>query len=198
MEQDRPLDERDLDADPLAQFRRWYAEAEAAGGTRADAVALATATPDGAPSVRLVLLKAADERGLSFFTSYQSRKGRDLDANPRAALVFHWAPLGRQVRVEGPVERVAETESDEYFATRPLGSRLSAAVSPQSEVIESRELLERARHALGEDVPRPAFWGGYRVLPTVWEFWQHRADRLHDRFRYRRVGGAWVRERLAP
>jgi pyridoxamine 5'-phosphate oxidase len=197
---DQPLLRDDLDADPLTQFRTWLAAAEAIPGH--DAVAVATATLDGAPAVRMVLLKDVDERGLSFYTGYESRKGRELDENPRAALLAYWHELGRQVRVEGAVERMPEDEADEYFASRPLGSRLSAFVSRQSEVIPSRESLEEAAAALlervGEDVPRPATWGGYRLVPDYWEFWQHREDRMHDRFRYRPEDGGWIVERLAP
>jgi pyridoxamine 5'-phosphate oxidase len=201
-ERDRPLERGDLDDDPLRQLHAWLEEARAAGVELAEATALATASPDGAPSARMVLLKDADERGLSFYSGYESRKGRDLDANPRAALVLYWHALGRQVRVEGTVERLSATESDAYFTTRPPGSRLSAAASRQSEVIESRDELERAvaelRETVGEEVPRPPSWGGYRVRPELWEFWQHREDRLHDRFRYAREGDGWRIERLAP
>jgi pyridoxamine 5'-phosphate oxidase len=190
------LREQDVDPDPLRQFDRWAAE----GG--ADLMALATATPDGSPSVRMVLLKEASEAGLTFFTSYASRKGRELAANPRAALLFHWPELGRQVRVEGRVERVPTSESDVYFSSRPPGSRLSAAASPQSDVVADRAaleaLVERARKRHGGSPPRPETWGGYRLLPEAWEFWQHREDRLHDRLRYRRDGSAWLVERLGP
>jgi pyridoxamine 5'-phosphate oxidase len=199
-QRDRPLLESELDADPLAQLRAWRAEAKGAEG--GDAVTLATATREGVPSARMVLLKDVDERGLTFYTGYESRKGRELEENPRAALVIYWHELGRQVRVEGAVERVAAEDSDAYFASRPPGSRLSAAVSPQSEAIQGRDELEQAvaalREQVGEDVPRPATWGGYRLVPSYWEFWQHREDRLHDRFRYRPEGGTWIVERLAP
>ena len=197
-EHDRPLDERELDADPAAQLRAWLDDARAAGIELPEAMTLATATADGAPSGRMVLLKDAGERGLSFFTNYESRKGVELAENPRAALVLYWHALGRQVRVEGTVERLPGAESDEYFASRPPGSRRSAAVSPQSQVIDSRKELERAAAALGDDVPRPPGWGGYLLVPSLWEFWQHRVDRLHDRFRYRSGEGGWVVERLAP
>ena len=197
-EHDRPLDERELDADPAAELRTWLEEARAAGIELPEAMTLATATADGAPSARMVLLKDADERGLSFFTNYESRKGVELAENPRAALVVYWHALGRQVRVEGRVERLPAAESDAYFESRPPGSRRSAAVSPQSAVIGSREELERAAAALGNDAPRPPGWGGYLLVPSLWEFWQHRVDRLHDRFRYRPGEGGWVVERLAP
>jgi len=187
-----------LAADPLEQFRRWFAAAE-----EDDRMAIATAAPDGSPSVRMVLLKGADERGFVFFTGYGSRKGGELEANPRAALLFHWAPLGRQIRIEGPVERVSGEESDAYFATRPRGAQLAAAASRQGRVLANRAQLDDAvadldrEHADG-DVPRPDHWGGYRLTPRSYEFWQHRDDRLHDRFRFRREGDAWSLERLSP
>ena len=199
----RPLRRTDLDHEPLRQFEAWHGEAHAAGEQLPEAVALATATPGGAPSVRMVLLKGFDERGFSFYSGYESRKGRELAENPRAALCFYWHTLGRQVRVEGGVERLAPDESDAYFATRPYNARLSAAASKQSEVVPGREQLEEAAARLGarlsgEVVPRPPGWGGFLVAPNLYEFWQHREDRLHDRFRYRRVDEAWVIERLAP
>ena len=197
-ERDRPLERRDLDSDPVAQLRAWLEEARAEGIELPEAMTLATATSDGAPSARTVLLKDAGERGLSFFTNYESRKGAELAENPRAALVLYWHALGRQVRVEGDVERLAAAESDSYFVSRPPGSRRSAAVSPQSRVIDSRGELELAAAALGDDVPRPESWGGYLLVPSLWEFWQHRLDRLHDRFRYRPGGRGWIVERLAP
>ena len=197
----RPFLESDASADPLDQFNRWFDEASAAVAVP-EAMALATATADGAPSVRIVLLKEADERGFVFHTNYESRKGRELSDNPRAALVFYWHELGRQVRVEGTVARVADDESDRYFDTRPLGARLSAWVSRQSEVIAARQDLEdrveTLRQHLGEELVRPDFWGGFRVRPETYEFWQHRDDRLHDRLRYRRDGDRWITERLAP
>ena len=177
--------------DPLAQLREWL---------ETDVVALATATADGAPSVRMVLLKAADERGLVFFTGYESRKGRELAENPRAAILVHLP--GRQIRVEGHVERVSAEESGAYWATRPRGSKIAASVSRQSEPIASRAMLERLfadfdREHPGE-IPRPSHWGGYRLVPEVYEFWEHREDRLHDRVRYRRDGETWTVERLQP
>jgi pyridoxamine-phosphate oxidase len=201
-ERDRPLRREDLDADPVRQFVRWLEEARAAGIELAEAAALATAGGDGTPSVRMVLVKDATDEGLTFYTSYESRKGQELAENPRAALLLYWHDLGRQARAEGSVETVGADESDAYFASRPLGSRLSAAVSPQSEVVENREMLERAAAELGqrvgEQVARPERWGGYRLRPQLWEFWQHRVDRLHDRFRYRPGGEGWIVERLAP
>jgi pyridoxamine 5'-phosphate oxidase len=192
------LRRRELDADPARQFERWYAEA-AAAQQWPERTAVATATKDGAPSLRMVLLKSFDERGLVFFTHTTSRKGRELTANPRAALLLYWDSLGRQVRVEGDVEQVSAAESDAYFATRPPGAQAGAVVSRQSEVLASRDELE-ARVAVldAADVVRPETWGGFRVRPDAWEFWQHRDDRLHDRFRYRREGTAWVIERLYP
>jgi pyridoxamine 5'-phosphate oxidase len=202
-ERARPLLEGDLGRDPLRQFERWFGEARAAGQPLAEAMALATADPDARPSVRMVLLKGFDERGFVFYTGYESRKGRELAANPRAALCFYWHGLGRQVRIEGAVERVSRRESEEYFASRPLGSRLSATVSRQSEVVASRGQLEAQVEELrrygDEVVPLAPDWGGYRLRAEVYEFWQHREDRLHDRFRYRRgAGGGWLIERLAP
>ena len=188
----------DLDADPVAQFRHWFDEAAGIVRVR-EAMAVATATIGGVPSVRMVLLKAADEQGLVFFTHYTSRKGRELEANPNAALLFHWDPLGRQVRVEGAVERVSPEESNAYFATRPEGARIGANASRQSEVLADRAELERRVAELdGVDPARPESWGGFRLLPVAWEFWQHRDDRLHDRFRYTRRDGVWVSERLYP
>jgi pyridoxamine 5'-phosphate oxidase len=200
----RPLLERDADPDPLRMFRAWFDEARGTGMELPEAVALATATADGAPSARMVLMKGADERGLVFFTSYGSRKSRDLEANPRAALLFHWQELGRQVRVEGPVERCSADETERYVRSRPVGSQISALASPQSEVVESRDWLEARVAELAArfgdaDPDLPPAWGGWRLRPAEWEFWQHREDRLHDRLRYRRDGESdWELERLAP
>jgi pyridoxamine 5'-phosphate oxidase len=186
----------DYSQDPLEHFRSW---SEHGAG---DAVALATATSDGAPSVRMVLLKSADDRGFVFVSNYESRKGRELAENPRAALLFYWPELGRQVRVEGTVERVSDAESDAYFATRPRGAQLAANASRQSEPLDSREALEARFAELDAahpgEVPRPPHWGGYRLVPDTFEFWEHRDNRLHDRLRYRLDGERWATERLAP
>ena len=201
-ERARPLDERDLDRDPFRQFERWFADAT--GRVRArEAMAIATAAADGAPSLRMVLLKGFDEHGFVFFTGYESRKGRELETNPRAALLFYWDPLGRQVRVEGSVARVASEESERYFHSRPRGAQIAALASRQSAVIGGRAELD-ARHAelerelAGSEVPLPPQWGGFRLAPDTFEFWQHRENRMHDRLRYRRDGERWVIERLSP
>jgi pyridoxamine 5'-phosphate oxidase len=192
----------DLDPDPLREFALWYAQA-ADAVPAPEAVALATATATGGPSARMVLMKGFDQRGFVFYTNYFSRKGQEIAQNPRAAMLFHWSPLGRQVRIEGAVHRVDAAESDAYFKTRPLGSRLSAAASPQSRPVENRSALEDAVDALtarypDADVPRPDEWGGLRLVASQYEFWQHGDDRLHDRFRYRREAEAWKIERLGP
>ena len=203
VERPAPLDPRDFAPDPLAQFERWYAQANTSDIPSPEAMALATATADGRPSLRWVLFKGIVRGGLSFYTRYASRKGLELAGNPRGAIGFYWEPVGRQVRAEGTVERLTAAESDAYFESRPAGSRLSAAASPQSEVIRDRAELERrvaeirARYPQG-DPPRPADWGGFRLVPDAMEFWQLGDDRLHDRLRYRREGAAWILERLAP
>ena len=199
----RPLSESDLDPDPAVQFRRWFELAQAEDVFEPEAVALATATADGTPSVRMVLMKGFDERGLTFFTNYGSRKGGELDGNPRAALLFYWSEKGRQVRIEGPVERVGRDETEAYAHNRARGSQLSALASPQSRPVPGREWLEQrvaeleAEHP-GE-LPVREDWGGFRVRPEAWEFWQHRSSRLHDRFRFEpEDGGGWSRQRLGP
>lgn len=201
MERERPLLETDVDPDPLRQFALWFEEAGQAGIRAPEAMAVATVAGDGSPSARMVLLKEFDDRGFVFFTGYESRKAVELTENPHAALLFYWDPLGRQVRIEGPVERVAETESEAYFRSRPRGAQISAAVSPQSRVVDSRAGLEARAAELeagADEIPRPSTWGGFRVTPKSYEFWQHRANRLHDRLRYRRDGDHWAIERLAP
>jgi pyridoxamine 5'-phosphate oxidase len=194
--------EHELDPDPIRQFATWFAGAEDAGVRFPETMALATASPDGRPAVRMVLLKGADERGFAFYTNRESRKGLELDANRRAALVVYWQALGRQVRVEGRVEEVDPEETADYWATRPRGSRLSAAISPQSRVVESRAWLEERvakLDAASPDGPSlPAHWGGYRVVPETIELWEHRDDRLHDRVLYTRDGDDWRLQRLAP
>jgi pyridoxamine 5'-phosphate oxidase len=196
--------EEDFATDPVEQFARWYEDARRAGLELPEAMTLATAAADGTPSARTVLLKGVDERGFLFFTNYESRKGRELADNPKAALVFHW-PLSprRQVLVTGRVEKLSAGESDEYFRSRPHGSRLAAAASHQSTVVSSRDALDEAfadleREHPGDDVPRPDWWGGYVLRPETVEFWQNRPNRLHDRLRYRREGERWIVERLSP
>jgi len=188
--------------DPVATFNEWLAEARVAGVEAPEAMTLATADTDGRPSARMVLLKGADEGGFTFFSGYESRKGHELEVNPRAALVLYWQPLGRQVRVEGTVRRLSPEESDAYWTTRPARSRAAAAVSRQSEPLESLEQLEsEAERVLAEhdgEVPRPERWGGYVLEPDAIELWQHRDDRLHDRIRYTRAREGWTAQRLAP
>jgi pyridoxamine 5'-phosphate oxidase len=198
-----PLREEDLDGDPLHQFASWFGEAGAADVREPEAAALATASADGVPSVRMVLVKSFDEHGFVFFSHYDSRKGREIATNPRAALLFHWDPLGKQVRIEGPVEHTSAEESAAYIRSRPRSSQLSALASPQSQTVESREELERRvrdleRRYADRELPMPSSWGGFRLAAETLEFWQQRHDRLHDRLRYRREGDRWLIERLAP
>jgi pyridoxamine 5'-phosphate oxidase len=198
------LEERDVDADPIRQFELWFRQARVAHPLEPEAMTLATATAEGRPSARMVLLKSYDRRGFTFFTNYESRKGTELAANPWAALVFFWGELHRQVRVEGPVERVESEESDSYFTTRTPGSRLGAVASSQSRIIPDRDFLDRrvqelARQYSHTNIPRPDYWGGFRVVPAAVEFWQGQPNRLHDRLRYDRGGdGRWTIVRLSP
>ena len=197
------LTEQDVDANPIAQFQRWFDEAIAAAVVEPNAMCLATATPDAYPSARMVLLKGVDPRGFVFYTDYRSRKGQELSDNPHASLCFFWAELERQVRVNGAVQRVSRSESQAYFQSRPLPSRVGAWTSHQSMVLSDRAVLEQeltdneARFA-GGDVPLPDHWGGFRVVPDEIEFWQGRESRLHDRIQFRRESGVWVRRRLSP
>lgn len=197
------LDESSVHPDPFVQFRRWFEDAVATRPREPNAVILATATREGKPSARVVLLKGFDERGFLFFTNYESRKGAELRENPNAALLFYWSELEREVRLEGPVEKATREESEEYFHSRPLESQLGAWASRQSEVIPNRSALERkvaelkARYGEGP-IPLPPFWGGFRLHPHLFEFWQGRPNRLHDRIRYLRDGKAWIIERLSP
>jgi pyridoxamine 5'-phosphate oxidase len=198
------VDLSDLDPDPHVQFDRWFAEAEAAGVSSPEQMALATATRDAVPSVRMVLLKGHDAQGFVFYTNHASRKATELEANPRAAASLHWELQGRQVRIEGAVTRLPDDKSFAYFQTRPRDSRIGAWASPQSRVVASRAELERRvdeierRFAGHDEVPLPPFWGGYRIVATAIEFWQRRPGRLHDRLRYELTDGAWSCERLAP
>jgi pyridoxamine 5'-phosphate oxidase len=197
------LREDDVDADPVRQFADWFGQEVYAGVAAPEAAALATASADGSPSVRMVLVKRYDDAGFVFFTSYESRKGGELVANPRAALLFHWDRLGRQVRIEGTVQRISPQETTQYVRSRPRLSQLSALASPQSRPIPDRQWLEHrvteiaARHAEAE-LPLPETWGGFRLAPETFEFWQHRDDRLHDRLRYRPGDRGWQIDRLAP
>lgn len=196
------LGEADADRDPIRQFERWFEDALRARLPLPNAMTLATISAQGAPSARVVLLKGIENGGFTFYTNYRSRKARELEAHGTACLLFMWSELERQVRIDGRIERVSAAESDAYYASRPLGARLSAWASPQSEPVASRATLEaamaEARARYGETPPRPEHWGGYRVLPTEFEFWQGRADRLHDRLLYSREGGDWRIVRLAP
>ncbi|HKH75803.1 MAG TPA: pyridoxamine 5'-phosphate oxidase [Rubrobacteraceae bacterium] len=197
------LNESDLDPNPVEQFRRWFDEALAANLHEPNAMTLATASPDGQPSARIVLLKGYDERGFVFYTNHEGRKARELTENPRCALLFYWGELGRQVRIEGAAARVPDEEADAYFASRPRGSRLGAWASAQSREVGGRRALEDRLRELelayeGREVPRPPYWGGYRVEPEAFEFWQGRENRLHDRLVYGRVDGGWEVRRLQP
>jgi len=196
------LRRRDLNSDPIAQFLKWLGEAQAAHPGDFTSMVLATADREGRPSARVVLLKGCDDRGFVFFTHYDSRKGRDLAENPRAALVFYWPDFDRQVRIEGPVEKTSREESEAYFQSRPLGARIGAVASRQSDVLAGRDELESAvrdlTERLGDAVPCPDSWGGYRVVPDEIEIWQGRENRLHDRFRYRRQPEGWKIDRLSP
>ena len=204
---DKPssLTKATVDPSPIRQFEKWSQDARATGMSEQDAISmtLATADEDGKPSARIVLLKSFDDQGFVFYTNYNSRKGNELGQNPQACLLIYWSPLWRQVRIEGPIERVSEEESDEYFHSRPLGSKIGAWASNQSEPIESRAVLENRFEEFSwkfsDNVPRPPHWGGYRVKPEVIEFWQGQENRLHDRLRYtRQNNGSWLIERLAP
>jgi pyridoxamine 5'-phosphate oxidase len=197
------MHEADMDPDPIVQFRAWFENVIEADLHEPNAMILATATRDGRPSARTVLLKGYDERGFVFYTNYEGRKASDLEANPACALLFYWGELERQVRIEGRAVRLSGEESDAYFASRPRGSRLGAWASEQSQPVEDRSILEERVKALeaeygGREIPRPPFWGGYRVEPDTIEFWQGRENRLHDRLVYGRIGGGWKMQRLQP
>jgi pyridoxamine 5'-phosphate oxidase len=197
------LNESDVASSPIQQFTKWFDEALASEILEVNAMTLATSSKDGKPSARIVLLKGFDERGFVFFTNYESKKGKALNENPHTALVFFWKEIERQVRVEGVIEKISAAESDEYFFSRPEGSRISAWASPQSKIIESRNILEenvqRFLNEFKNSIPRPPHWGGYRVMPELIEFWQGRSNRLHDRIQYTKTGsGSWKVDRLAP
>lgn len=199
----RSLNESDVNANPFAQFTNWWNEAIASSIDEVNAMTLATVSPEGRPSARIVLLKGFDENGFVFFTNYESRKGKEISDNPHAALVFFWKELERQVRIEGGIEKVSSDESDAYYHSRPTGSQIGAWASPQSEVIDNREILEHNYSELqkkfgNQEVPRPGFWGGYVLRPSMIEFWQGRSSRLHDRIEYRLENGNWKIVRLAP
>ena len=205
MEKSPALTKVAVDPNPIRQFERWFGEANTSGMSEQDAISMTLATADraGRPCARIVLMKSFDERGFVFFTNYHSRKGQELTENPRACLLFYWSPLWRQVRIEGEVEKVSEEESDQYFHSRPLGSKLGAWASDQSQLVESRAQLEKRFEEFGwkfaDNVPRPPHWGGYRLRPDVVEFWQGRENRLHDRLRYMlQPDGTWIIERLGP
>ena len=199
----KKLTEKKIEKEPLKQFSKWWKQAVASGIDEVNAMTLATVTPKNTPSARIVLLKGYDEKGFVFFSNYLSDKGKELSNNPTAALVFFWKELERQVRIEGVVEKVSEQESDEYFNSRPASSRIGAWASHQSAIIEYRQVIEQNVEKYteafgGDNIPRPDHWGGYRVMPTLIEFWQGRSSRLHDRIQYRKVEQAWIKERLAP
>lgn len=195
--------ETDVDPNPFAQFSKWFDQATKSGILEPNAMSHATVGPDGQPSIRIVLLKGVDERGFIFYTNYESRKGKDMDSNPKSALLFFWGELERQVRIEGVVEKVDPTISKGYFDTRPEGSRIGAWSSNQSEVVPSRDYLEEryTQNAVkysGREIPMPHYWGGYRLVPSTFEFWQGRGSRMHDRIRFRLIDGVWVMDRLSP
>jgi pyridoxamine 5'-phosphate oxidase len=197
------LDESDIAASPIEQFTRWWDDALKSELFEVNAMTLATSTRDGKPSARIVLLKGFDENGFVFYTNYESHKGKELEENPNVALVFFWKEIERQIRIEGTVEKVSATESDAYFSSRPKGSRIGAWASPQSSIIENRNILEQSalqyESKFENSIPRPPHWGGYRVMPVKIEFWQGRSNRLHDRIQYTKTpGGSWKAERLAP
>jgi len=195
--------ESDVDPDPIRQFSVWFEQATKSGIMEPNAMSHATVSPDGQPSMRIVLLKGIDDRGFIFFTNYESRKGKDLEVNPKSSLLFFWGELERQVRIEGTIERIDKHSSKSYFDSRPEGSRVGAWSSNQSEIVASRDVLENRfdenmRRFAGKDIPMPDYWGGYRLVPAMLEFWQGRGSRMHDRIRYRLIDGSWVIDRLSP